>query len=296
MEQIFRSITRRLEEQFDPELLATQLAGLLIDLVTAFATFAVFYLVWYALYRVLHPLLKRSPLDETASAFLETSIKYVLLALGAVAALGEMGINTASLLTSLGIAGLTIGFAARDALSNIISGIFIFWDRPFVIGDLIEVAGHYGRVGRITMRSTRVVTVDGKELAIPNSTIVNSTVASYTNFPHVRVDVQVTIGVEEEIDRARELILERIREDPSYLETPEPRVVVLELGDYNMTLEAEAWVKDERAHIAKRLELREKIFTTLRDAGINMPLETLRLAPLHIERFPDRGLQVVGMG
>ena len=59
-----------------------------------------------------------------------------------------------------GIAGLTIGFAARDALSNIISGILIFWDRPFVIGDLVEVGGQYGRVERITLRSTRIVTPD----------------------------------------------------------------------------------------------------------------------------------------
>ena len=98
-----------------------------------------------------------------------TAVKYTVLTVGVVSALGQVGINTGSLLASLGIAGLTIGFAARDALSNIISGIFIFWDRPFVIGDLIEVNSQYGRVDRITLRSTRVVTVDGRMLAIPNA-------------------------------------------------------------------------------------------------------------------------------
>jgi small conductance mechanosensitive channel len=83
-------------------------------------------------------------------------------------------------LASLGIAGLTLGFAAKDTLSNVISGLFIFWDRPFVVGDLIEMDGKYGRVEDITLRSTRVVTPDGKMLAIPNSAIVNSSVWSRT--------------------------------------------------------------------------------------------------------------------
>ncbi len=121
-------------------------------------------------------------------------LKYVILSIALVSALNQVGVHTGSLLASLGVLGLTIGFAARDALSNVISGIFIFWDRPFVIGDLVEIEDKYGRVQAITMRSTRVVTPDGKMLAIPNNTIVNSTVASYTNFPHLRLDIAFGVG------------------------------------------------------------------------------------------------------
>jgi hypothetical protein len=68
--------------------------------------------------------------------------------------------------------------------------VFIFWDRPFVLGDLIEVDGKYGRVEKITLRSTRVITVEGKMFTIPNAEVMNSTVASYTNFPHLRIEAR----------------------------------------------------------------------------------------------------------
>lgn len=87
-----------------------------------------------------------------------------------------------------------MGFSARDALSNLISGILIFLDRPFVIGDLVEIERKYGKVEKITLRSTRVVTKDGRLLAVPNAEIINKTVASYKNFPHLRLYVVVTIG------------------------------------------------------------------------------------------------------
>lgn len=101
-----------------------------------------------------------------------------------IVALSSAGIKTTALLGSLGVAGLTIGCALRDTLSNIISGILAFLDRPFTIDDLVEIDGNYGRVERITLRTTRIVTNDGKMLAVPNAEIMNKTVTSYTNFPH----------------------------------------------------------------------------------------------------------------
>ena len=225
---------------------------------------------------------KRATFDPTSLAFVNTALKYGVLALGIVHALDAAGINTAGLLASLGIAGLTIGFAARDALSNLISGILIFWDRPFVIGDLIEVSGNYGRVERITLRSTRVVTVDGKMLAVPNTEIINRTVASYTNFPHLRLDVAATVGTTEDLGRVRRLLLELAMSEPAFMDDPRPKVVVTELNDYNVKVELRVWLEDERLHIARRSELRERMFETLRAAGVHMPLETFQLAPVEM--------------
>jgi small conductance mechanosensitive channel len=179
-----------------------------------------------------------------------------------------------ALITSLGIAGLTIGFAARDALSNIISGVLIFWDRPFVIGDLVEIGGHYGRVDNITMRSTRVVTPDGRMLAVPNTIIVNTTVASYTNFPNLRLDVPFAVGVGEDLGRVREIALALCLQDARLLDEPAPRVVVSALNDYNVALELRAWLRDEQHHIAVRHELRERLFEALRASTVDMPFET----------------------
>lgn len=202
--------------------------------------------------------------------------------MGAVNGLAAIGVNTASLLTSLGIAGLTIGFAARDALSNLISGLLIYWDRPFVIGDLLEVGNHYGRVEKITLRSTRVITTDGRMLAVPNTEIINTTVASYTNFPHLRIDVPVTVGVNEGIGQVRETLLGLVRDNPAYMHDPEPKVVVTALNDYNVQVELRAWAHDERRHVELRTGLREAVFNALNRAGIDMPFETLRIEPITV--------------
>lgn len=268
--------------EFAPAALGEALAVFVSNLIVALVTFAAFYLGWRILDLVLLAVLRRARVDETSTSFLETTLQYAIMTLGAVQALAAAGVDTAAVIASLGLAGLTIGFAARDALSNIISGLLIFWDRPFVIGDLVDVEGYYGRVDRITLRSTRVVTVDGKMLAVPNSTIINTTVASYTNFSHLRLDIPITVGVGENLDRVRETLLELVRDDPAYLNEPAAKVVVTALNDYNVEVEFQVWLKNEREHISYRQALRELAFKALTKAGIEMPFETFQLTPIRV--------------
>jgi small conductance mechanosensitive channel len=233
------------------------------------------WVLWRLVRQALGLAARRADLDPTAANFLLTLLKYLILSIGVVMALGRVGVNTASILASLGVVGLSLGFAAKDALSNMISGLFIFWDRPFVLGDLIEVGGHYGRVDRITMRSTRVVTPDGKMLAVPNTIVVNSIVASYTNFPHLRLDIPFTVGVEENLARVRQIVLSECARDGLFEMEPPPRVVVTALNDYNVAMELQVWLADEKQHIPVRHQLRERLFEALRSAGVDMPFQTL---------------------
>lgn len=282
MKVFFDSVLSRLQEIFDPQGLGELLADGLVNLVVGLAVFLAFYLVWRFLMLVMRRTIRRSTLDETTYSFVETAVKYTILTIGLVGALDSVGINTGALLTSLGIVGVTIGFAARDSLSNFISGIIIFIDRPFVLGDLVEIDDKYGRVSEITLRSTRIVTSDGRMLAVPNTEIVNKTVASYTNFPNLRLDIAFTIAVDEDVEKTRRILLGLIDGDPEYLKDPAPRVIIRALNDYNISLEVQAWLKDERQHVEKRYELREKVFKTLSDAGIDMPFETIQLSPLQV--------------
>ncbi|MGD2154242.1 MAG: mechanosensitive ion channel family protein [Gemmatimonadales bacterium] len=284
MNEFFGSVTNRLLELFDPRALGAGAADMLANILVGLATFLAYYLLWRLLDAVTRFVTHRAGVDQTTREFQLTTLKFVVLTLAAVNALAALGVNTASLLTSLGIAGLTIGFAARDALSNLISGLLIYWDRPFVIGDLLEVGNEYGKVERITLRSTRVVTPDGRMLAVPNTEIINSTVASYTNFPHLRIDIPVTVAVTEDLDRVREVLLGLVRDAPDYMSDPEPKVVVTRLNDYNVELELRAWADDERNHIALRVGLREAAFKALTEAGIDMPFETFRLEPVTIRQ------------
>jgi small conductance mechanosensitive channel len=151
-----------------------------------------------------------------------------------------------------------------------------------VVNDLIETSGHYGRVAEITMRSTRVVTVDGRMLAIPNAQIVNAAVASYTNFPHLRLDIAFSVGVGEDLTRVRKMLLETLEGDPRYQTEPAASVVVTELNDYNVGLALRVWLKDERCHLEERFALRERVFEKLRAAGVDMPFETLQIEPLRV--------------
>lgn len=277
------AILARFEEMFSWKRISHYLVETLLpDLVMAALVFGLFYALYRGLRRVVRLGLSRSSLDKTAQAFIEAVLKYLILAIGVVSTLAQLGIDTGGLLTSLGVVGLTIGFAARDTLSNIISGIFIFWDRPFVVDDLVEVNGNYGRVAEITMRSTRVVTVDGKMLAVPNSAIVNSTVASFTNFPNLRIDVNVTVAPTENLDRIRGVLHSVIDGDKRFLEDPAPSMVLKAINDYNIEVEFRVWIRDERGHIKARFEMREALFAALNAENVQMPLETLQLAPFEV--------------
>ena len=281
MKSFFEGILSRLNEIFHPETLGLQVAQWITNLLVGLAVFSIFFLLWRLVKMILkHSSLKR--FDETAVSFVQNIAKYSLLSIGLIYALNAMGIKTTAVLASLGIVGLTIGFAARDALSNIISGILIFIDRPFVIGDLVDIEGSYGQVDKITLRSTRIVTVDGRMLAVPNTEVINKTVASYTNFPNLRIDVAVSVAVTEDLERARTILLELVKDDPDYINNPPPRVAVTQLNDYNVILELQAWLKDERKHVAKRYALREKVFNAFNKTGIVMPFETIQLTPFDI--------------
>jgi small conductance mechanosensitive channel len=282
MSELIKVILERLQAFFDPEVLGAQIVDITVNVIVALITFTAFYLTWIIIRLLLRRFLPSTKLDKTSQAFITTILKYSILLIGLVNALSTMGVDTGGLLASLGIVGITIGFAARDAFSNLISGILIFLDRPFVIGDLVEVGDNYGRVDQITLRSTRIITSDGKMLAVPNAEIINKTVTSYTNFPNLRLDIAVTVGVKENIEEVRQILINLIRDDPDYLTDPPARVVITQLNDYNVALEFQAWISDERNHVEKRFDLREKIFNTLNEMQVDMPFETLQLTPLKV--------------
>ena len=282
MIEFWKSIQTRLQEIFDPTMLGAQFAKWLADFVVGLIVLAFFYFVWRLLNWVLQRVLRERKFDETLATFAGMLLKSVVAVIATITALDAAGIQISALLASLGIAGLTIGFAAQDALSNIVSGLLIFMDRPFIIGDLVEIDGWYGRVADITLRSTRIVTSDGKMLAVPNTQVINKTVASYTNFPHLRLDIEITVAVTEDLNQVRQVLLDLVRDNSAYLIEPAPRVVVTQLNYYNVAIEFQVWIKNEREHVERRFELREQAYNALNQAGIEMPFETIQLAPLKI--------------
>lgn len=259
------------------ENIVPQLALIAKNALIAGITLLVFYILYRIIRSVLQRVINRFELGKTVSSFLEMGLKYTLMIFGVITALDQIGYDITSLIAGLGIAGIALGFAAKDTLSNIVAGIFIFWDKPFYIGDLVEIEGEYGEVQGITLRTTRIVTPDGRMVSIPNQNIAANKVISYTMFPHLRLDVDVTIGVNEDIENSRREILSIIRGDERFMKEPQPAVLVQELGDYYTKLQLRVWLDDTRKHIATRAELREKIKNTLDLAKVEMPFETIEI-------------------
>lgn len=279
---LLETLLQRLEATLSIKQLSDWLGTAILNISSAAVVFALFYVAWRLVNRLLASRL-RARIDRTTAALLETALKTTMLSIGGLVALNTAGVQTAAVLTSLGVLSLTIGFALRDTLSNIISGFLVFVDRPFTIDDLVEIDGQYGRVDKITLRTTRVITVDGRMLAVPNSIVMNKTVTSYTNYPHLRIDIAVTVAVTEDLDNVREILLGLVTNNPAYLDEPMPRMAVVKLNDYNVALELQAWIKDERNHIQERFDLRERVFKALTAAHVEMPLETIQLAPHKIQ-------------
>lgn len=270
-------VLKRLEEYFNPAVIADKFMLILENALVA----AVILLAFYILYRILRSILSRViarfALEKTIVSFLFLTLKYSIFIFAAVTTLDQIGLNITSLIAGLGIAGLALGFAAKDTLSNVVAGIFIFWDRPFYIGDLVEIENEYGEVQDITLRTTRIVTPDGRMVSIPNQNIAANKIISYTMFPNLRLDMEVTIGVEEPIEKSRREMLKIVEGDDRFLNEPAPVVLVQELGDYFTKLQLRVWLKDTKTHINVRGELREKIKDAFDAAGINMPFETLEI-------------------
>ncbi len=165
-----------------PAALQTPMMTWLPLLLAATATLVVFCAVHRGLRRLLATVSQKTELDRMVAPFIQTVLQFTLGTIGVLMVLGQLGIDTSSVFASFGVMGLTAGFAPRNILSNVISGVFVFGDRPFVIGDLIVADVEYGRVETIILRSTRLVTPDGKRVAIPYASVANGKVRSYTNF------------------------------------------------------------------------------------------------------------------
>lgn len=270
-------VIQQLEAYFNPQVIAAKVIILLQNAAIAAVILLAFYILYRVLKAVMSRVIERFALEKTIVSFLMMGLKYTIVIFAVVTTLDQIGLNITSLIAGLGIAGLALGFAAKDTLSNIVAGIFIFWDRPFYIGDLVEIENEYGEVQEITLRTTRIVTPDGIMVSIPNSNIAANKIKSYTMFPNLRLDMDVTIGVNEDIEKARREMLSIIRGDQRFMNEPAPVVLVQELGDYYTKLQLRVWLEETRKHIAVRAELRERIKNALDNAKIEMPFETIEV-------------------
>jgi len=142
-------------------------------IVSALVVLLVFWVVWRATAPLLQRVLHRARFADALIGMLVDGLyKWGLTVVALVTSASELGINVGAALAGLGIAGIAIGFAAQETVANMIAGFLVFWDRPFQIGDYITTQGRYGRVQEITMRTTRIRTMENTYVIIPNKQII----------------------------------------------------------------------------------------------------------------------------
>lgn len=214
--------------------------------------------------------LRRNEVEQELISFLESLIYWGLFIVVVIAALGQLGVQTASFIAMLGAAGLAIGLALQGSLSNFAAGVLIILLRPFRVGDVAEIAGELGTVFSIRVFVTELRTGDNKAVIIPNARVLDGNIINYSSTGRRRVDLVFGIGYDDDIDQARAAIEAVIAADDRILADPEPLIAVSELADSSVNFIVRPWVNADDYWGVQR-HLTEQIKKTFDQQGISIP-------------------------
>ncbi|QDU74359.1 Small-conductance mechanosensitive channel [Bremerella volcania] len=237
------------------------------------AAIVVLFLGWVAA-RVFRSLfnrgLKRSRIDDTLSGFLSNIAYALMIGLVVIAALNQLGINTTSLAAVVGAAGLAIGLALQNSLSNFASGIMLILFRPFGVGDFVEVGGATGIVQEVHIFHTVMRTIDNKRVIIPNGEITSDVITNFTGHATRMVDLEIGCGYNDDIRAVKQLFIEILEADERILKDPAIEVRVFELGDSAIIFKVRGWVVTSDWW-ATRCDLVEEIKVRMDERGFHIP-------------------------
>ncbi|MCC6598719.1 MAG: mechanosensitive ion channel [Alphaproteobacteria bacterium] len=214
-------------------------------------------------------------LDTTLKSFLGGLVKYTVMAIAFVAILGQLGVQTASLLAVLGAAGLAIGLALQGTLSNVAAGVMLLILRPFNVGDYIETQNIKGTVKELGLFSTELSTTDNIAVFAPNSKIWNAEILNFNRNPHRRVDMRFGISYNDDINKTMSVIKNILGQDENIIKTKdkEPVIFVESLGDFSVNITARIWTKTTD-HLQVKWRLNKAVKEALDTEGISIPFPT----------------------
>ena len=218
----------------------------------------------------LERVLGRAHVDSTLSGFLRNIAYAAMLVLVLMTALTAIGVPTTSMFAVLGAAGLAVGLALKDSLSNIASGVMLIVLRPFRAGDHVIAAGQEGTVLEIRVCQTRLRSFDHRVIILPNSEITTAPIVNYSSLPQRRFDVSVGVGYEDDLQKARELLLRIAREEPLVLDDPAPAVRVANLGESSVDLVLQAFAANAD-FVDARSRVVEAVRNQLIGNGLSIP-------------------------
>jgi small conductance mechanosensitive channel len=240
------------------------------QLLIAIAIWIIGFWVVGKIVKVLKKMMGLRHVDEALSGFLLAIASTVLKIVVLLAAIEQLGVDTTSLLAILGAAGLAVGLALKDSLSNFAAGVMLIIFKPFKIGDFVEAGGVAGVVEKIAVFNTVFRSPDNKEIIVPNSQVYGGTIVNVSAKPTRRVDMVFGIGYDDDMKQARQLMLDVINADERVLKDPEVVIAVDELADSSVNFVVRPWV-NAADYWAVKWDLTEKIKDSFDANGISIP-------------------------
>jgi small-conductance mechanosensitive channel len=214
----------------------------------------------------------------------------IVYATAIVMALDLIGVNIIPLIAGAGVAGIAIGFAAKDTLSNLIAGVLLIVDRPFEVGDRIEVwqapkgSATWGDVVDVELRATKIKTTDNIVVIIPNNQLMTRDIINYSAMSdRIRVRINIGVAYDSDIEKTKSLVMAVARELDWVLASPAPKVVVRNFGESSVDLQLRVWVNNARKRMDTISYITDRVKTVFDQENIEIP-------------FPKRDITVVQKG
>ncbi len=216
----------------------------------------------------------KKDIDKTINSFVGSIANTVLLAFVIIAALGQLGIQTASFVAIIGAAGLAVGFALQGSLSNFASGVLLILFRPIRSGDFVEAAGQAGVISEVGIFSTIMKTGDNKVIIIPNSNIMGGNITNYSMESTRRIDMVVGIAYDADLRKAKEVLEDIVSKEDRILKDPAVTIAVAELADSSVNFVLRPWV-NSGDYWPTKFSLLETIKLRFDEENIGIPFPQL---------------------
>lgn len=219
---------------------------------------------------LLGQMLERRKVETSVTTFVRSFANITLQVLLIISVLGALGVNTTSFAALLASFGVAIGMALSGNLQNFAGGIVILFLKPYKVGDWIETQGTSGTVIAIQIFHTILLTADGKQVFIPNGALSSGTITNFSKTPTRRVEWEVSVEYQEDMDRVRRVAQEVLTSDKRILPIPEPVVYLKELADSSVNVIMRAWVDNEN-YWDVLFEVNERVYKAFNTEGIGFP-------------------------
>ena len=241
-----------------------------INLVIALAIFVVGKWIAKRVQNTLEKLLRKREVDDVLVDFLGTMASTLIIIVAVIAAVDQMGIPATSFMAVIGAAGLAIGLALKDSLSNFASGVMLVLFRPFTKGDFVDAGGIVGTVDEIHLVSTILTTPDNKQIIVPNALMYSSAITNYSAKDTRRVDMAIGVGYDDDLKVAAGVLKKVCQDHPKVLSEPATKIFINNLGDSSVDFVVRPWVKSEDYWDVLAAVL-ETAKVKLEAAGCNIP-------------------------